>query len=216
MHGYRRLLLFIGASIALSIFVVKDEIRQDLKDLTDSINTAENVFMVRSDSREVIIQVARIQQLLEGKPSWTGLASSEAYYRSLTAQLDSTLHLLAKVPHGGEFDREAIDLMAKRNQWMADSLRPMAPISEGPVVRDEAEEKAEKALGQKLWNDAFLLDGQVQSFGSSVVDMARKVEAHEEHLYRISKYASYTLYSLGWLVGLIGTLFGGEDMRVPE
>lgn len=210
------MLVFIGASIALITFVVKDEIRQDLKDLADSIDVAESIFMVRSDSREVIVQVAYLQQFLKEKPSWTGLASSDAYYRSLTSQLDSSLHLLAKVPHGEELDREAIDLMAKRNKWINDSLLPMAPLSKGPVVRDKAAEKAEKVRRQKLWGDAFLLDGQVQSFGASVVDVARRVEAHEEHLYRISTYASYALYSLGWLVGLIGTLFGGEDLRAPE
>src|ERR1022692_4135025 len=97
VQGHHRLLVFIGASIALFTFVVKDEIRQELKDLMDSIDMAENIFMVRSDNREVLVQVAYLQQFLKEKSNWTGVAASDAYYRSLTSQLDSSLHLLAKV-----------------------------------------------------------------------------------------------------------------------
>lgn len=212
-----RLISFIAASVVLITFIVKDEIRQDLKDLVDSIDQAENVFMIRSDSRDLGEQVEYLQQDLGDKGTkWRRLASSDRYYRSVTAELDSALHLLAKVPHDEVFDREASDLSTKLSKWMSNSLTRVAPLPEGPTVRDEAAEARTRKLKEKLSADAYLLDTQTRGFGARVVDMARKVEVREERRYRVTKYVSYLVYLIGWVLGLFGTMFGAEGRKATN
>lgn len=216
VQGHRRLILFLSASIALATFIVKDGIRQDLKDLVDSIDAAEQVFMIRSDDREVMVQLGHVEQFLTQKNArWEGLRSSQSYYRSLTAELDGSLALLAKVPHGEEYDKKAIALITKRSEWMSNPLRPLTPIPERPIPRDKSAEAAEKMIEKKLWADAYLLDYEVGTFGASVIDMARTVKAQEEHRYRVSKCVSYILYALSWLLGLLGTMFGVQASAEP-
>ena len=212
-----RLISFIGASVVLITFIVKDEIRQDLKDLVDSIDQAENVFMIRSDSRDLGEQVEHLQHDLRDKGTkWRGLASSDWYYRSVTAELDSAVHLLAKTPHGDEFDEEALGLWSKRSEYMSSSLTPIAPLSEDPIVRDKAAEARARKLKEKLWEDVYLLDTKTRGFGARVVDMARKVEVREEGRYRVVKGVSYVLYLIGWGLGLLGTMFGAEGRNLTE
>jgi hypothetical protein len=213
LQGHRRLLLFVGASITLVTFVVKDEIRQDLKDLADSIDSAENVFMIRSDSRDIMEQIMWVQQLIKEQGPRRSVLPPIAYFRSLSAGLNSSVHLLAKVPHGEELDERAAVILLKRNKWMDQSLPPLSPIAERPIPRDSAADAAEESRALESWKEVFFLNGEVQQFGVEVLELAHKVEAQQEHRYRVSKYVSYFLYPLGWLIGLLGTLVGVEGLR---
>jgi hypothetical protein len=51
---------FIGALIVFSTFVVKDAIRENLKNLVDSLASAENNFAIREDSALLSTEIAQI------------------------------------------------------------------------------------------------------------------------------------------------------------
>jgi hypothetical protein len=212
------MVLFISAFIAFVAFVVKDEVRQNLKDLVDSINAATTIFLVRSDNRDIRFEIGKIEQFLrQSKPIWLGQASSDTHFKNLSAELDSIVRLLHSVPHDEKVDKEAYDLILKERKFMYDSLlSPIAPLPEGPIVRDEAAEAAEEARQTKVRAAAILLDNQVQDLGTSVLFAAQEALKREERRYRISVYASYILYPLSVLIGLVGTIFGVEGAGLKE
>jgi hypothetical protein len=56
-HG--RIVTFAGATIVLATFIVKEGIREHLKNLTDTVDTAESVFLVRTDLEKLRAEVGR-------------------------------------------------------------------------------------------------------------------------------------------------------------
>lgn len=137
-------------------------------------------------------------------------------YRFFTASLTGSLDLLDKVPHGEEFDKEASALAWRRDKWMREYPRPIAPLPEGPIVRDKAKEAAEAALNERLWLEASALDSETFLFGARVVDMARKVEAEKEQSYRTSKRVYFCLFVFGWGLAFIGKIVGVEGLELSE
>ena len=217
VRKHDRLLSVFGALIIFLTFLAGEKFRDELKELVDSIDTARNVFLIRSDSRDIAEQVAHLQESLGKKQPQYALTPSNMLSRSFTESIMSSLDLLNKVPHGEEFDKEAADFAWRRDKWSKEFLRPIAPIPEGPIVHDKVKEAADAAIDKKLWMEASVLDTETFLFGGKVVDMARKVEAEKERQYLISKHVSYYfLYPLGWLLGLIGVVFGREGVRVLE
>jgi hypothetical protein len=50
LHRHNRLLTFVGALIVFTTFVVKEGLRERLKDFVDSVGAAESTFMIRGDT----------------------------------------------------------------------------------------------------------------------------------------------------------------------
>jgi hypothetical protein len=213
-----RLLSVIGAIIIFITFLVREAIRDDLKELVNSIDAAEGVFMIRSDSRDVAEEIEYVRAYLTDRR--IGLLvqrSPRAYYRGLIAELDSSLHLLAKVPHGGEFNTEAKDLLAKSDKVGDEMLYPLPPLPDNPPT--PAQKAAETVIVEaetKSWREAVLLDRQVRDFSTRVLTLARQVEATEEDHYRLSKWASFILFAIGSGLALIGKIVGVKNLKISE
>jgi hypothetical protein len=216
VHKHDRLLSVFGALIIFLTFLAREKFRDELKELVDSVDAAESVFMIRSDNHDVAEQIEYVHQYLTSKrQTWEGLRSPDGYYRELTAELDASLHLLAKVPHGEELNKEGRDLLARREKWHMDILYPIAPLpSDPPTAQEKAAIAAQDAAEKKLWEDAKVLDNQARDFGRRVVDLARKVEAEDEYRYRMSKSIIVILFILGWSLTFVGKIFGVEGLNV--
>ena len=212
IHKHDRLLSVCGALIIFLTFLTREGFRDELRELVDSIDAAESVFMIRSDNHDVAEQIEYVRQYLTDKrQTWEGLNSPEGYYRGLTAELDASIHLLAKVPHGEELNKEGWDLLARREKWHMDTLYPIALLpSDPPTAQERAAIAAEAAAKNKLWKDARALDDQARDFGKRVLDLARKVEAQEEYRYRMSKSVIDILFILGWGLTFVGKIVGVE------
>jgi hypothetical protein len=207
-----RLLSVAGAFIIFVTFLVREGYRDELKELVDSIDGARNVFLIRPDNRDIAEQVARLQESLGAKYPQYVMAPSNVLYRSFTESIMSSLDLLDKVPHDVEFDKELSNLSWRRDKWMTAFLRPIAPLPEGPIVRDKAKEAADKAIDDKLWMEASSLDNDTLFFGARVVDMARKAKVEKEQKYRTSKRIYFCLFAIGWGFAVIGKDVGVEGL----
>jgi hypothetical protein len=212
VRRHDRLLSIAGAFIIFVTFLVREGYRDELKQLVDSIDGARNVFLIRSDSRNIAEQIARLQASLGAKYPQYVMAPSNALSQSFAESILSSMDLLAKVPHGEEFDKEVSAFAWRREQWSREYLRPIAPIPEGPIVHDKAKEAADAAIDKKLLMEASALDTETFLFGGRVVDMARKVEAEKEQHYRTSKRIYFCLFAIGWGLAIIGKIVGVEEL----
>jgi hypothetical protein len=62
---HNRLLTFAGALIVFVTFLVKEGKRESLKDLADSVDAAESVFVIRSDNFTTPVQLARVEDKID-------------------------------------------------------------------------------------------------------------------------------------------------------
>jgi hypothetical protein len=78
LKRHRQSLSLVGALIVFSTFVIKDAIREEVKDTVDSLQAAEDVFVTRSENEETALT----------------LASIDAYVEELSNKTDSALDYL--------------------------------------------------------------------------------------------------------------------------
>jgi hypothetical protein len=91
IHKYDRLLSVLGALIIFLTFLAREGFRDELKELVDSIDAAQSVFLIRSDNRDIAEQVAHLQESLGAKQPQYVLTPSNVLSRSFTQSLMSSL-----------------------------------------------------------------------------------------------------------------------------
>jgi len=60
---HSRLLIFVGALIVFVTFLVKESLRERLKDLVDSIDTAQSVFVAEQENQQMSQGLAEIYRI---------------------------------------------------------------------------------------------------------------------------------------------------------
>jgi hypothetical protein len=60
---HSRLLIFVGALIVFVTFLVKEGLRERLKDLVDSIDTAQSVFVAERENQQMSQRLAEIYRI---------------------------------------------------------------------------------------------------------------------------------------------------------
>jgi hypothetical protein len=233
---HNRLLTYLGAFIVFATFVVREGIREHLKELTDSIDVAQNVFVVRVDNIETNYALGGLRRqmaAIKDAPS-AGKAREDLFdaaarelevsknrFREVASYLDCISRLIARLP-------SQTTPVTLKNTWL---LKTMSGTPNGLLqafrvqlkqswesenkVRQlmkldhSGDQDASSAAG-KLAGDSVLLYLDSQTFGWLILGEAMKARERSEHFYDISKKVSYLLYVLGWGLGLFGRLY-----RVP-
>jgi hypothetical protein len=232
-----RVLPVIGATIVLATFIVKDAWRENLKDLVDSIENAQNVFLIRDDSKAVTFQLRVIEQKIDHieqvstlttKDPFTAIAvnSQMMIFRELQdnieTDLDNTTRLMEKVP-GQEANRKTVEELKKRLVIARDSFRQsgvtiarliptVTPDGVFPGQARQAIFDTSVDLSNKtndLWTRTHNLSATVLN------EAASELQVEEKH-FRWVKIASYILYVLGWTLTLFGKVFGIEELAVAD
>ena len=222
---HRRLVTFIGALIVFVTFIVKDGLREQLKDLVSSIDSAESVFAIRNDATTTAMWLQRLQEQVDWiaekiklkATSYSGdmverthssLEIINEVHESLGVSLDNISKLVEKVP-GQKQSIQKVEEIKKRLQELRDqhdvlvqifTREPMGVIWKLAPLLSET---------QKTSDDTRLLARQVLATAVT----ARK---QREEVVGVATWASYVLYTLGWSLGLAGRLYGVDDAEMAE
>jgi hypothetical protein len=92
----KRLFSIVGVGIVLATFVVKDAVREDLKDFVDDLDSASGVFAIRSDFTTLAFQLRVIEQKVD-------------HVEQLTANLTKDPFTLLAVNQQAMITREWLD-----------------------------------------------------------------------------------------------------------
>lgn len=132
-----RIFRFVGASIVLATFVIKDGFRERVKDRVaslDALNTALSLRTGESDSQELLAEILADTDRLVDRfpedsqhPKASGvskledlLARNNALILEETAFVDSVLDLTEQLPHTDEgLNHQVLDLDRKLHQLRA-------------------------------------------------------------------------------------------------
>jgi hypothetical protein len=235
MQKLAHLFLLVSALVVFAAFIIRDEFREQAKDLGSSIDSAETFFATRGDNAVVAEQLKNIEdgndQLLlvvyltdaEDKRAWLGIVSStrqkvlgiSKYLGSLDAALDNIRRLLAKLPTDStQTDRaSAISVKIADLRKKCDDFAKELEKSKFPAKVPSGNNKIDQWVGldervSSLESEYLSFSGQIQSLSAETLDRARKTRGIYERQYQRLTWVSIGLFSLGWVIALVGKLYG--------
>lgn len=236
-----RIITYIGAIIIFATFVVKDVMRERLKDLNDSMNSAEMFYLTQTSIEQTQMGMADMEMTL-GTVNFNIVdqkageidryqhqiqlvfATAVAKF-SLTEQYIKNLtRLIQKLPHDESQQKQVDSLLARcaaiKTQAEAVPKEADAFIKKYRTSMEEDESPPPGAMArmnallkqlQAFQNDSATFGTSVQNVTDSVLANAHQIEEKSDHQYSWATVASYMLYSLGWILAFAGRVFFGTD-----
>jgi hypothetical protein len=218
---------FIGAAVVFGTFIVKETLREHLKDFAESLDRSETLFTLRRDHSFLQSELSLVHQSLrESKYTRIGASKLEEYNQKrgelfgvmsvFSETLDNCLELVQQLPaKRGESYIKELD----RIQLLFDNL-DKARYNIMPDVRDSTFVdpewfKLRNAILNEMTISVMYDKNDVDRIALKIFADAREVRHENEHWYQVCTWVSYFLYTLGWGLGLVGRLVGvggvGED-----
>lgn len=208
-------LTFAGVAIAFGTFLVKDAMREHLKDLSDSINTAEGFYSLKGSGEILSLQLVELETemipLSQQLSKTTADSSTLALTRAIVTQADSNVpvalqnveDLLEKLPERNDFEA-AIKTVKKQVDEAHEEVQKS--------LKDMADKKEALASVLPLLHmiRSLLVGVEITVLGDAVLTKAKEVRANAERRYVVCTWISYFLYPFGLLLGLIGKLSGND------
>jgi hypothetical protein len=228
---HKRWLTFIGALIVFLTFIYNEGVREELKDRSDTLNTAENLFVMRSDTNQLSVYMAYINSRLgQATPVPRRTGGNTGF--SLQRMRETVDLMLAYVNRLEAADEnltrvaEALGPDSKNDARLSTiKLVVQAAKEQNDIVRRKANEENSASthdpqnIGKimdkanevgKQCND--LRHDQIEPLENTMLAEANSQRKASEEKYSASKKVGYCLFAFGWLLGLIGKLSGAGSI----
>jgi len=228
-----------GATIVLFTFLAKDAERDHLKDLVDSIDSAENAFILRSQNRATIVALKKFRDEFrefrehptvavphnDGGGSsdfdnskevdWEMVYSCRSEELSNQELLDSINRLARKLPENGTWKATESSLESLKN-------KPQEFWDQWYKSFDQAMKtanvKSSLQLIQATNNEIFKahwiakeLSDALDNVSQNIVTDSEKERTKAEALYGTWLWVTYVFYVLGWIMTILAIFFEREE-----
>jgi hypothetical protein len=231
-RDHDRLITIVGAIVIFVTFLIKEWYGDNLKDLKQSIDSGQAIFVLQNENRTV-------QQRL----SWLWITTSNTYTNVLTPirpdpskitlqaeesqsqftldsinrmkdQFDATERLLKNVPHEQSKDDQLKALQQRYNT--ASSNFHEFKMSGSSTPQAELEQGFRAIL--VIEREVLFIEDDLDKFSTDFFKDSHKVQEEKERDFDRAQYASIVLYAMGWSLALLGKLFGPkhEEEEAPE
>lgn len=223
---------FVGALIVFSTFVVKEGIREHLKDIADSVNSAESIFVMRNDTNDLPIYLAYMNYrigILDNKVDADAKKEGVSNIVSMRETIDLMLANIRRTITSRENLTRAVEVLSDDSAILnnleqvsqeVNVLRSRSDVVDKAAIAANDSQLADPGQVQHIVDKANevikecteLRLGKITSLQTEVIDAAEKKRARYDKLYMRSSWASYLLYAVGWGLGLAGRLFSVEGL----
>jgi hypothetical protein len=218
-----RLLSAVGAGLVLLTFVVREAIREDLRDLISSIESAQSIYLVRADSLDVVSRlVALDSRIEEGTEAKIRLGSITDLRRQQDAddwtyiRLNSTranlADLIDRLPK--QYRRQYTSRLGQLDASVK-QIDDLYPAFNNGISSTNPTQAQEDQAVRLLRNVEQLLDETYQKsfqLEREVLRKAQQIRKAKETVYSWCTWVSYVTYPLGWLIGFLGALAGVKGL----
>lgn len=221
-NRHERNFILAGAFVVFLTFVVKDAIRDYLRDFGDSVDKAETAYLIRQDIGGVRGQLRDVVDML---PKAKTSKSDRLAIRMMTAlntsdsdriTMENNKGLWEKLPDRiRQQDKKNLDAIESKLAEVENFIFDMGGVAAKNAGTSHDNLEALPIL-DKIDDDEVDLTFQIYDFSLDVLKQARAVQSRNEHWYTIATYASYVLYFLGLVLGLIGRFQGIEGVAEPN
>ena len=230
-----RALSIIGAGIVLATFVVKDAVRENLKDFVDDLDNASAVFAIRRDFNTAAFQLRVIEQKIDRVEQLTGNATKDPFTLLAVNQqamivrewLDAAEITIDNVSRLSE------RLSSDRTEYYGRALATTrSHLSEARTAFRTAGVVAAKAAARlnadgtpssldridilnantDVSNKTNEVVASAENLSKTIREEAESLKSRKEHRYTWLTLASYILFGIGWTLALIGRLVGDDSI----
>jgi hypothetical protein len=242
--SHRHLLPAIGALIVFGTFIVKDNVREHYRSVSNTLATAQSILAIRTDttiSKATLVGLAKKIDIvltlltsigkhesmpdpkqLEGKDMdiWELIdlqPFEDVEDTAIMAALDAVCKDLP------EEDKDCKRLPAMKEElklaMKAGADEYMFRKNDWPSGREDEEDVLHKELDKlsKLrGKDARPLSDRLQELAEKITSSIEKVRSKAERIDRWLGKLSILLYSFGWGLGLLGKIYGVEGSGLNE
>jgi len=219
----RRALTIVGALIVFATFIVKEQIRDYLKDLRDSIAGADSLYTLERDIGTVEIRMVQIDEEIAAVSARQKIAAAGSpTVLQYPREIKTATAMIRERDAALQADFDRLSGLAEKLVFGRDALRdPLARMSDAVSKCHEATERKLRELESQDPKDAATLgflqldvgylliaEAPVLAAGGAVLEQAKKEEEWLEAAYSWCNLISFLLYLLGWGLGLYGALSG--------
>jgi len=230
-----------GAAVIFVTFLVKDARRDKLKELVDSVDAAENAFIIRMGNRQTLAEIKRFERQFQEfrehptrplrhnssggggssydfgddtQVNFNGLYTVRAEELSNEDLLDNIVRLANKLPKG-EGER-------KRLQSIQDDTKEFwtkwyAAFDESFKVNSlprEQRSDAPKQANEHIYSAVTIEETvarMLESITDNVFQEAERERERAEADYAVWNVITYFFYGVGFIIGVIGILMGSGE-----
>ena len=227
---HRETMLLIGALLIFLSFIVREGLREELKDFVEDVNQAQSLFVMEEESLRLsqrLDNVFRINEATYDKltevmagntPAPLGISVSTVGEKWQSAfdtlhRLDIGLaaarRLLKSVPHSKPFDVELNELKCRFDEE-SQAYRAYVPVGSGASF-DQVWASFKEI--DNIEHDSYRVEDDLQSMAASVLDNSIRTKESYECYLKISTWSSYILFVLVSALALIGKVYGAETLN---
>jgi len=233
----KKVLSLVGATVIFGTFLAKDVERDELKALVDSIDAAENTYVIRSHTQNSLEEIHKFEEEFtefrehptlaksggggsssltpSSEGMWWTVRYSDELESSTEELFDNVTRLADKLPTA-EGTRKQLRIIRDK---MDDFRRGWSDATAAARKLPSAADSNQAALGQldhtinNLTSNAFDLSESVAGIGNGILGEAEKERVAAERRYWRWNVGFYSLYVLGWVLGCIGVLLKRDDIK---
>lgn len=218
VHAHSRFLTFLSALVVFTTFIIKDAVREHLKNLVDASEAAQNRYEVQAadngfavEFRDIRARLVDLVRISQGTRVDTKKSEREEWQmldhmnESFATDLDTLSDLVEKLPDQDGTLRRLEELRKglkeTKDNWMWGRTPPRPPGGP-PYISREPED---------VRDDVYALRSKSDSLTREVLIQAKRTRDKDEHYYKILTWFSYPLYGASSILGLFASLYGGKE-----
>ncbi len=238
----QKLVSILGATIILGTFVVKEARKDKLKDLIDSVDAAENAYMIRIDDRKNYMALQQLSDVVKDfrahptKPvSMSEVGGGSSSFEEPT-EID--MGLFESMAEQELSNRELIDTVARLARKLPESrstLRLDTIYGMDSSFWNDRQNALTRANGlratppkyvgqkgsvidemQRLLSMVGTVADDVETESRKIISDAEEERSADEARYKCWTTIFYFLYGLGWLISVLGIFMGGTEVGAMD
>lgn len=237
---HKTLLTVVGSFILVGTFFIREVLREEQKDLRDSVEAAESTFAIRADlgslADEVFVNQRREDRYrIDPRRNFQGLPEQQLVHLKLIADVfleqEIDEHALTRIAGNLATTDQLVDrLSGQLRKKEGSSLEQLkkelerlrvdydgtlkdAGISSSAISTRLSDDTLRRALDRlrALEDGLGKVTANVDNLVKETLKDARAIRDKSETRYSIYTQISIVLYCIGAILGLIGHLFGDQD-----
>ena len=218
LHKKHRWIGFLGATIVLATFLVKEERRDGIKAELEDLNNEETTFLTRNETYDIRVALLRIQMKLlpnegeeyithpkkektpEEKDYVDDLMQGHQMMPMLSLAMDNLRRFAAALPLPDDEKKRVNSLDTIYAHLIEIQATPVKNNAESLRAADDDYERTQSLL----WYGG-------NSAKNNLIRFADSAREDKEAQLRKWNFWSNMLFGLGWLMGLVGKWYGEDD-----
>lgn len=221
LQEHHLLVTFIGAAIVLATFIVKDAVRESVRNLIEASNAAEAqmlTWQTTDSSARHFESLLKNTNVLKGKEynSVDSAIERSSFVQEQWARERGSLSYVGRLIENlpiKEYREKELKTMQGRLAELRDKANILSATLQGQRLGIPGQFVANisGSVGA-LEEDSRKFAADLYLFEWEVLESERTLSKSKESCYRVLTWTSYFLFTLGWILALIGRIYGVQSV----